>query len=199
MSVEQERKRMHQDNRIIQQDEKIIEAIVEENRRLIEEGIQLTRIIREQAKELEHERHRHHSNMRPTLIFKLFFNNKNFHSMSQVQNLTLISTAPVALFMAVVDANNNNAPIAGTLTNLVYTPADPTQDIAVVDPNDDTEVDVHAVTNTGGTTVAASGNFVSTLQKDDGTPAFSGSVTGQLVLVNNIPVAVLNPVLTFNQ
>jgi len=119
--------------------------------------------------------------------------------MSQVTTLTLLSTAPVTLFMTVVDANNNNAEIAGVLSGLSYTPADPAQDIAVVDPDNALDVDVHAVTNTGGTTVTGSGTFVSTLTNPDGTPAFSGTVTGQLVLVNNVPVAVLNPVLAFNQ
>lgn len=60
-------------------------------------------------------------------------------------------------------------------------------------------VDIHAVVPQGGTAVVANGNFVSTLTKDDGTPYFSGAITGTLVLVNNIVVAVLNPVLAFNQ
>jgi len=137
--------------------------------------------------------------IRPVLAFQLFNQNKNFNSMSQVTTLTLLSTAPVTLFMTVVDANNNNAEIAGVLSGLSYTPADPAQDIAVVDPDNALDVDVHAVTNTGGTTVTGSGTFVSTLTNPDGTPAFSGTVTGQLVLVNNVPVAVLNPVLAFNQ
>lgn len=137
--------------------------------------------------------------LKPKLAFNHFNNNKNFNYMAQITSLTLISTAPVTLSMTVVDANNGNAEIAGTLTGLTYTPADPAQDIAVVDPAVATEVDVHAVTNTGGTSIAASGTFVSTLTKADGTPAFSGSVTGTLALVNNVPVAVLNPVLAFNQ
>ena len=137
--------------------------------------------------------------IRPRLVFNLFNQNKNFNYMAIVSTLMLTSTAPVTLSLSVADANNGNTPIAGTLSGLTYTPSDPSQDLAVVDPSDATEVDVHAVTNTGGTTVAASGTFVSTLTKTDGTPAFSGTVTGSLVLVNNIPVAVLNPVLVFNQ
>lgn len=136
---------------------------------------------------------------RPHLAFNILIHNTNFNFMAQISTLTLTSAAPVTLSMTVVDANNGNAEIAGTLSGLTYTPADPAQDIAVVDPAVATEVDVHAVTNTGGTTVAASGTFVSTLTNTDGTPAFSGTVTGSLVLVNNIPVAVLNPVLAFNQ
>ena len=137
--------------------------------------------------------------LRPKLAFNIFSNNKNFNFMALITGpLTLTSTAPVTLNMTVVDANNNNALIAGTLSGLAYVPADPTQDIAVVDPTVATEVDVHAVTNTGGTTVTGTGTFVSTLQTN-GVPAFSGTVTGTLVLVNNIPVAVLNPVLAFNQ
>lgn len=137
--------------------------------------------------------------IRPHLVFNIHFNNKNFNLMAQVTNLTLTSTAPVTLSMTVVDANNANTPIAGVLSGLTYN-ADATQDIAVVDPADPLSVDIHAVTPQGGSTVTGTGNFVSTLLGPDGTtPAFSGTVTGTLVLVNNIPVAVLNPVLAFNQ
>jgi hypothetical protein len=144
----------------------------------------------------------HKPKLRPHLSFNLLINNTNFNFMAQVSTLTLTSTAPVTLNMTVTDGPGGPE-IAGTLSGLGYTPVDATQDIAVVDPAVATSVDVHAVTNTGGTTVAGSGTFVSTLTKTnpDGTtsPAFSGTVTGSLVLVNNIPVAVLNPVLTFNQ
>lgn len=138
--------------------------------------------------------------LRPKLAFNIFNSNKNFNFMGQITKLTLVSTAAVTLSMTVVDANNGNAPIAGTLSGLSYVPGDSSQDLAVVDPNDPLSVDVHAVSNGGGTNLVATGNFVSTLQKPDGTgPAFSGTVTGTLVIVNNIPVAVLNPVLAFNQ
>lgn len=119
--------------------------------------------------------------------------------MSIVTNLTLTSVAPVTLNMVVGDANNNNAPIAGVLSNLTYN-VDATQDIAVVDSANPLEVDIHAVSLQGGSTVTATGTFVSTaLQADGKTLLFSGTVTGTLVLVNNISVVVLNPVLTFNQ
>lgn len=143
--------------------------------------------------------HRCHSHIRPILAFQIFNQNKNFNFMAQVTTLTLTSTAPVTLSMTVVDANNNNAEIAGTLSGLTYSVSDASQDVAVVDPANPLEVDIHAVTNTGGTSVVGSGTFVSTLKDTNGNPAFSGTVTGTLVLVNNIPVAVLNPVLAFNQ
>lgn len=137
--------------------------------------------------------------MRPVLAFNLLINNTNFNFMAVVKNLTLTSTAPVTLNMTVTDGDGGPE-IAGVLSGLSYAPADPAQDIAVVDPAVATEVDVHAVTNTGGTTVTGSGSFTSTLLGVDGkTPAFTGTVTGQLILVNNIPVKVLNPVLAFNQ
>lgn len=139
------------------------------------------------------------SRIRPILAFQIFENNKTFNCMAVVTNLTLTSTAPVTFNMTVLDANNNNTPIAGVLSGLSYN-ADATQDIAVVDPNDPLSVDIHAVAPQGGTTVTGTGNFVSTLLGTDGkTPAFSGTVTGTLVLVNNIPVAVLKPILAFNQ
>lgn len=138
--------------------------------------------------------------IRPILVFNYLFKNKNLEFMQPVSNLILTSTAPITLFMTVGDANNGNAAIAGTLSGLSYNPEDANQDIAVTDPGDPLSVDVHAVTNSGGTTVTGTGNFVSTLQKPDGSgPAFSGQISGTLVLVNNIPVAVLSPVLLFNQ
>lgn len=138
--------------------------------------------------------------MRPKLAFQIFNKNQNLNFMAIATNVTLTSLAPQTFKMTVVDANNNNAEIAGVLSGLSYNPADATQDAAVVDPNDPLEVDIHAVALQGGTSVAGNGNFVSTaLQTDGVTPVFSGPVTGTLVLVNNIVVAVLNPVLAFNQ
>jgi hypothetical protein len=140
--------------------------------------------------------------MRPVLVFNIFENNKNYNFMAVVTNLTLTSTAPVQLFMTVLDSANGNTPIAGVLSGLAYAPTDPTQDIAVVDPTTPTDVDIHAVTPTGGTIVVANGNFVSTLQKADGSgPVFSGALPpASLTVVNNVVVAVtMVPVLAFNQ
>jgi hypothetical protein len=139
--------------------------------------------------------------MRPILAFNIFQTNKNFNFMAVISSLTLTTTAPVTLFMTVLDTSNGNAVVAGALTGLSYTPADPTQDIAVVDPTTATDVDIHAVTPTGGTTVAATGTFVSTLlQSDNVTPVFSGPVSGTLTIVNNVVVsATMTPVLAFNQ
>lgn len=143
--------------------------------------------------------HHHERKIRPKLAFNFFVNNTNLTSMAQVTNLTLTSTAPVTLNMTVVDANNNNAPIAGVLSGLSYA-GDNTQDIGVVDPNNPLEVDIHAVSLTGGSSLVGTGTFVSTaLQADGITPLFSGTVTGTLVIVNNVVVAILNPVLAFNQ
>ena len=171
----------------------------EEDREDYEISVILTReqILEQELEEvIEHDRK---SKMRPVLTFQYFFNNKNLNFMAIITNLTLTSTAPVTFKMDVNDANNNNAVIAGVLSGLSYN-ADAAQDIAIVDPSDPLSVDIHAVAPQGGTTVTATGNFVSTLQKTDNSgPAFSGTVTGTLILVNNVPVAVLNPVLTFNQ
>jgi hypothetical protein len=100
-----------------------------------------------------------------------------------------------------LDTSNGNALVAGALTGLAYTPADPTQDLAVVDPTTTTDVDIHAVSSTGGTTLAATGQFTSTLLQADGkTPVFSGPVSGTLTIVNNVVVAAtMTPVLAFNQ
>lgn len=133
------------------------------------------------------------------LAFNILVNNTNFNFMAVVKSLNLTSAAPVQLSMTVIDQNGN--PIAGVLTGLSYAVADPTQDVAVVDSANPLDVDIHAVSNTGGTTVIPSGNFVSTLLQADGkTPVFSGPVTGPaLTLTNNIPVQTLTPSLAFNQ
>ena len=138
--------------------------------------------------------------LHPVLTFNIFNNNKNYNYMAILTSLALTSVAPVDLAMVVCDANNNNAPIAGVLTGVTYTPTDPTQDIAVPDPVTPNEVDIHAVSLTGGTVVTANGTFVSTaLQADGKTPVFSGPVSGTLTVTNNIPAPTLSPVLTFNQ
>jgi hypothetical protein len=143
----------------------------------------------------------HPRKLRPVLAFNILNNNSNYNFMAVLSSLTLTSTAPVTLFMTVLDSSNGNALIAGALTGLAYTPADPTQDLAVVDPTTATDVDIHAVSPSGGTTLAATGTFVSTLlQADNVTPVFSGPVSGTLTIVNNVVVAAtMTPVLAFNQ
>jgi hypothetical protein len=137
--------------------------------------------------------------LRPALVFNIFNENQKLKFMAQVSALTLTSAAPVQLFMTVVDPTGNV--IGGVASGFAYAPADPTQDIAVVDPSIPTDVDVHAVSPTGGTTVVATCNFVSTLLQADGvTPVFSGPLTSlPLTLTNNIAVTTLTPSLVFNQ
>jgi len=135
----------------------------------------------------------------PRLAFNILINNKNLNFMAVVTSLNLTSAAPVQLFMTVVDPSGN--PIAGVATGYAYAVADPTQDIAVVDPTLPADVDIHAVSGSGGTSVTPTANFVSTLKQADGvTPVFSGPITGPaLTLTNNIPVTTLSPSLAFNQ
>jgi|SRR5580693_8797000 hypothetical protein len=149
----------------------------------------------------EEKEHHHQRKMHPRLAFNTIIQNTNFNYMAVISSLTLTTTAPVQLFMTVLDSSNGNALVAGALTGLSYTPADPTQDLAVVDPAVATDVDIHAVSATGGTVVTANGTFVSTLLKSDNvTPVFSGPVTGTLTIVNNVVVsATMTPVLAFNQ
>lgn len=141
--------------------------------------------------------HRHE--IRPLLAFNIFINNKNFNFMSVVTNVNLTSTAPLQLFMTVVDPSGNV--IAGVATGFAYVVGDPTQDIAVADNDLPADVDIHAVSSTGGTTITPTANFVNTLLGPDGkTPVFSGPITGPaLTLTNNIPVTTLTPSLAFNQ
>lgn len=144
--------------------------------------------------------HHEHRKMRPKLAFNILINNTNLNFMAVVTSLNLISPAPVQLFMTVIDPNGNL--IAGVASGFSYAVADSTQDIAVVDPTIPTDVDIHAVSSTGGTSVVPTANFVSTLLQDDGvTPVFSGPITGPaLTLTNNIQtVTTLSPSLAFNQ
>lgn len=136
---------------------------------------------------------------RPKLAFNIFNKTQNLNFMAVVTSLSLTSAAPVQLFMTVVDPSGNI--IAGVASGFAYQVADPTQDIAVVDPTLPADVDIHAVSNTGGTTVIPTANFVSTLLQADGkTPVFSGPITGPaLTLTNNIAVTTLTPSLAFNQ
>lgn len=185
---------MHENQREASEKTEIIEMMAMMGNRMADLALTLEKTLEEV---LDSKRER---SLRPILVFRLFINNINFNVMPQVTSLTLTSTAPVTLSCTVVDANNNNTEIAGTLSALSFNPADAIQDIAVVDPTNPLDVDVHAVSNTGGTTVTGTGTFISTLLGTDGkTPAFNGPVTGTLVLVNNIPVKVLAPVLAFNQ
>lgn len=136
--------------------------------------------------------------IRPILAFNLHYNNKNFNCMAVVTSLNLTSAAPVQLFMTVIDQNGNL--IAGVATGFAYQVADQTQDIAVPDDTIPADVDIHAVSNSGGTSVIPTANFVSTLLNTDGTPVFTGPITGPaLTLTNNISVQTLSPVLAFNQ
>ena len=157
-------------------------------------------ILEQELEELLDQEHHHPKpKIRPILAFNINFNNKNFNCMGVVTSLTLTSAAPVQLFMTVVDPSGN--PIAGVATGFSYVVADPTIDIAVVDPDVPADVDIHATANTGTTTVTPTANFVSSLKQADGvTPVFSGPITGPaLTLTNNIPVATLTPSLAFNQ
>lgn len=159
-------------------------------------------ILEQELEELiEDDRHHRHPKpkIHPILAFNIIFNNKNFNCMGVVTSLNLTSAAPVQLFMTVVDPSGN--PIAGVATGFSYVVADPTIDIAVVDPDVPADVDIHATANTGTTTVTPTANFVSSLKQADGvTPVFSGPITGPaLTLTNNIPVTTLTPSLAFNQ
>lgn len=118
--------------------------------------------------------------------------------MSIVKSLTLTSLVAQVLKMSVVDQNNNNEAIPGTLSNLVVTSADPAQDTVGVDASDPESVDVDAVSTSGGTTVTATANFTSTKLGPDGTtPVLNNiSLTATLTLINSVAA---NPALVFNQ
>lgn len=106
-----------------------------------------------------------------------------------IKLLTLSNRDPLTLKVSVVDENNKNAQIPGTLTNLQVVPADPAQDSGKpndADPNN--AIDVEAVASDGGTSVNVTGDFISTDLKPDQTPVINGPVTGTLTLLNDIVV-----------
>ena len=128
---------------------------------------------------------------RPTLVFLKQIKHRK---MAIVSTATLTSLVAETFPLSVVDSNNNNKVITGTLSNISVVSADSTQDTAVVNG---TGVDVDAVSETGGTTVTATATFVSDKMKADGvTPIVSGTFTSVLTIVNNV---VVNAVLVFNQ
>jgi hypothetical protein len=141
----------------------------------------------------------HKPQVSPHLVFQVSIHYKNFNYMTIISSLNLTSIAPVVLTLSVVDQNNANAVIPGTLSAITLTPADPTQDVALADATVPNGVDVHAVSDTGGTTVTATAAFTSTALKADGTPVVTGTFTATLTIANNIVVAAVNPLLVFNQ
>jgi hypothetical protein len=121
--------------------------------------------------------------------------------MAIVSSITLTSKTPSVLTLSVVDANNSNAVIPGTISNIVLSSADSTQDTAVADSSVLNGVDVTPVSNSGGTSIGASVTFTSTaLQADGVTPVVSGTFTAILAVTNNVSGgSTLNPTLVFNQ
>lgn len=108
--------------------------------------------------------------------------------MQIVSSLTLTSLLPQILQLAVIDQNNNNSIIPGTLSNIIVTPADAAQDSAASDATGNVTVD--ALVPTGGTTVSATADFTSDKVQPDGvTPVVSGNFSVVLTLINNVVVS----------
>lgn len=130
--------------------------------------------------------HKDKKRLRPHLAF--FFKHKNHNHMQIVSSLTLTSLLPQILQLAVIDQNNNNSIIPGTLSNIIVTPADAAQDSAASDATGNVTVD--ALVPTGGTTVSATADFTSDKVQPDGvTPVVSGNFSVVLTLINNVVVS----------
>lgn len=79
--------------------------------------------------------------------------------MASINSITLTDALSHSGLISVVDGNGNT--YTGTLANVVVTPADPTQDSAVVDPNTPNTIDIQEKSPTGGTTVKVTADFTS--------------------------------------
>lgn len=132
------------------------------------------------------------------VVPKLVFLHSKYKTnrMQPVSSLTLTSLAPVTLTLAVIDENNNNQVIPGTLSNIKPVVGDPAQDSAVADSGGASEVAFGAITRTGGTTVNTTADFVSEEKDANGSPIVSGNFPCTLTIVNNV---VVKAALTFMQ
>jgi uncharacterized protein YdgA (DUF945 family) len=86
--------------------------------------------------------------------------------MASINSITLTDNQPHTGLITVVDGAGNT--YTGTLSNVVVTPADPTQDKATVDPTTPNTIDVQEASPTGGTTVSVTADFTS---QGNATPA----------------------------
>lgn len=138
----------------------------------------------------DHEHRRRHKKKRHKLRLAVYFHNhKNPFKMS-VNTLTLTDTLVHTGIISVVDLGG--VTYQGTLGNITVAPADPTQDIAVVDPNTPNTIDINNVAASGGTVVNILADFTSQGNTDkgvaDGT-VFTG-LKGVVTVINDIPSTV---------
>jgi|GEM_PF-5330439 len=96
----------------------------------------------------------------------LFQTNKNHIFMASINSITLTDNQPHTGLITVVDGNGNS--YTGTLSNVVVTPTDPTQDTAKVDSTTPNTIDVQEASPTGGTTISVTADFTS---QGNATPA----------------------------
>lgn len=107
-----------------------------------------------------------------------------------VNTLTLTDTLVHTGIISVVDPGG--VTYQGTLGNITVAPADPTQDVAIVDPNTPNTIDINNVAASGGTVVNILADFTSQGNADkgvtDGT-VFAG-LKGVVTVINDIPSTV---------
>ncbi len=126
--------------------------------------------------------------VKPRLIITIFYNNKNFYFMP-LTSLTLTDRLPKILLLSVIDENNNDTKIPGTLSNITPGVPDISQDTASAGAVGSDTISVQAVSGVGGTTLTVTADFVSDAKNADGTPELSlPGLSLSLTLTNNVPV-----------
>ncbi len=126
--------------------------------------------------------------VKPRLIITIFYNNKNFYFMP-LTSLTLTDRLPKILLLSVIDENNNDTKIPGTLSNITPGVPDTSQDTTSLSDAAIAAISVQAVSGVGGTTLTVTADFASDAKNLDGSPELSlPGLPLSLSLINNIPV-----------
>lgn len=125
---------------------------------------------------------------------RIHFHNSNNQQMAN--SLTLTDKDVHTGLLSVTDSLTGNT-LTGTLSNIVVTDSDTTQDTASSDTTKPNTIDVQAVSNSGGSVVSVTADFTSQGNAGiaDGT-VFTG-LKAQGTLINAIPTAP-QPVLNLN-
>lgn len=119
---------------------------------------------------------------RHKLHLQVHFHNKKHPFFMSVNTVTLTDLLPHTGVISVVD--QNGVSYSGKLSNIVVAISDGTVDSAAVDPNQANTVDVTALVNAGGTTVAITADFTAD-QPINGQTTFT-SLKGTVTVINQV-------------
>lgn len=125
---------------------------------------------------------------------RIHFHNSNNQQMAN--SLTLTDKDVHTGLLSVTDSLTGNT-LTGTLSNIVVTDSDPTQDAASVDTTKPNTIDVQAVSNSGGSVVSVTADFTSQGNTGIADGAVFSGLKAQGTLINAIPTTP-QPVLNLN-